>query len=63
MSDLFDAASELEEFQRQRAITDARRAQPAAVATGYCLDCGEPVAAPRRWCNRECAERWERDNA
>ena len=62
MPDLLDAAQDLELMQRQQAIDTARRVTPVAVATGNCLHCDAPVQAPRRWCNRECAERWEREN-
>lgn len=28
-------------------------------ATGQCLQCGENVAAPRRWCNADCRDEYE----
>ena len=33
--------------------------------TGFCLDddCREPLQAPRRWCNSDCRESWERDKS
>lgn len=31
--------------------------------TGYCLNCREYVDPPRRWCDVDCRDTWERDNA
>lgn len=28
--------------------------------TTHCLECGAPVTAPRRWCDRYCRDDWER---
>ena len=30
------------------------------VETGYCLNCGEPLPAERRWCDALCRDEWER---
>jgi hypothetical protein len=29
------------------------------VETGYCLNCGEPLPAGRRWCDASCRDEWE----
>jgi hypothetical protein len=29
------------------------------VETGYCLTCGEPLPAGRRWCDALCRDEWE----
>ena len=29
------------------------------VETGYCLNCGEPLPAGRRWCDALCRDEWE----
>jgi RNA polymerase-binding transcription factor DksA len=36
-----------------------QEAAAAAAVTGLCLHCGEPVEAPRRWCDRYCASAFE----
>lgn len=35
--------------------------QPEALATGFCLFCGEELNDNRRWCDKECVQLWERD--
>ena len=32
------------------------------VETGYCLNCGEPLPAGRRWCDALCRDEWEGEN-
>lgn len=44
-------------------LTDAALSvcKPAGpVATGCCLNCGQPVESPRRWCDADCRDQWER---
>lgn len=53
-----DRATEQEEMARQAALIVRHRVGP--VWTGFCLWCGEPTAKPRRWCDAECREEWER---
>jgi hypothetical protein len=36
-----------------------KRKPEAPQATGYCLNCGEPIADMRRWCGAECRDEWE----
>ena len=41
----------------------ARAQEPVAVATGYCLYCGDDDMAPgQRWCDANCCRDWEREN-
>lgn len=61
MPDLFDDASNLEEFHRAKAIERARTAPAGPKATGRCLYCNKHVEAERRWCDKYCAEHWERE--
>ena len=59
MADIFDRATEREEMDRERALKMRKPEGPKA--TGYCLECGEPVGEGRRWCiGVECRNRWER---
>lgn len=60
MSDIIDDAQRTEEQHRNRAIQAARNAAPVAAFTGECLECGERVEHPRRWCNAVCRDDWER---
>ena len=43
----------------------ARRTPPAPILPycGQCYWCGEPLPAPRRWCDADCRDDWERDHA
>jgi RNA polymerase-binding transcription factor DksA len=61
MPDLADLA----QIQQERLDVHMRKArQPAVpVATGYCLNCGEPLPDDRRWCSVECRNDWQRMDA
>jgi hypothetical protein len=59
-SDPLDRASEVEELQRQVALTN--RKQEAPKVSGTCLFCEEKIAPERRWCDRECRDLWEMEN-
>lgn len=39
----------------------SHRDEPNAHYTGYCLFCDEPVDHPRRWCNAQCRDDWEKE--
>lgn len=43
---------------RARAANDERAAM--AQSTGYCLFCGAELEPPRRWCDADCRDLWER---
>jgi len=58
--------AEIEEARtRERALMAARDLAHVRDAsfTGRCLWCGEPVEAPRRWCDAGCRDDWERHHA
>jgi hypothetical protein len=57
-SDIVDQANEVAELHRQAGIKQRRPEGPKA--TGECLNCGEPVASPRRWCDAACRDEWEK---
>lgn len=61
MSDFIDETNDREEHVTALRIESLRHQPPVAQATGHCLYCDEPVAEPRRWCNRDCAALWERE--
>lgn len=47
MADIIDTAAEIEELQRNAALS-ARRINHNAVSAEYCSECGESIPAPRR---------------
>lgn len=49
------------EFHRRIALSKRQAEGPQAV--GYCLECGEPLAAGLRWCDADCRDDWEKRNA
>jgi len=34
--------------------------KPAAPSIGKCLDCGEKLPDPMRWCDKFCRDAWQR---
>lgn len=50
MTDIFDRASELEQRQRDAAITEARSHAPHGESEKFCVmpDCGAPIPEARR---------------
>jgi hypothetical protein len=57
MSDKIDRAGErVELFAR---IDLARRVPEGPPPTGFCLNCGDPVAPGLRWCNADCRDDWQ----
>jgi RNA polymerase-binding transcription factor DksA len=62
MSDIIDKANDLVEQTDSLALRAVRsKLKPEVEATGYCLACGEDVEAPRRWCDADCRDMWEKD--
>lgn len=59
MADDIDRTQERAEALAPYLARLSRRPE-APPATGRCLNCDEPVEHPRRWCNNECREDWER---
>lgn len=58
MSDEADKAAVQEELFRQAALIVRHRVGPSY--NGHCLNCGEPVERPLRWCDIECREDWSK---
>ena len=62
--DMFDQAQELEMLQRDANITAARKTAPGSpVYTGVCCYCKDTASYPRRFCDGECREGWEKEQA
>lgn len=56
-------AEQTTELFRQSKLDECRReaaVDPAALWTGRCWNCEEPVDKPRRWCDAECRDEWEK---
>lgn len=47
MADIIDTAAEIEELQRNAALS-ARRINRNAVSAEHCVECGEDIPVPRR---------------
>ncbi len=62
MADIADIANDRADTILDAAFHNHRASiQPPAAATGKCLFCEEPVDAPRRWCDNDCRDGWERE--
>lgn len=61
MANEADQAAESEELFLQVSLAAARNAQvESPKPKGCCLNCDAPLEAPRRWCDKDCMEDWER---
>ena len=62
MSDIIDNANDLVALAEDTALKNIRaNLKPEAEFTGECLWCAELVEAPKRWCDADCRDLWERD--
>lgn len=61
MSDIVDHANDWAAACAAVAENDIRSRGPDAVAVGVCLYCREVVDAPKRWCDGDCRDGWERE--
>lgn len=57
-----DRASELEELARQDALSASRRAK-SPEPCGCCLYCGERLPMPQRWCDADCRNEHDEEQA
>ena len=62
MSDVIDDAAEVIERTLEANIKAAREAiiDPMSNDTGECLWCGSEVSDGRRFCDKYCADDWEK---
>ena len=58
MADFADKSSELSDHLLDIALTHKKKEAPAF--NGKCLFCGETTQAPRRWCDAECRDLYEK---
>ena len=62
MSDIIDNANDLVALAEDTALKNIRaNLKPEAEFTGNCLWCDEEVMAPKRWCDTDCRDLWEKD--
>lgn len=62
MSDEADIANEQVELSRMAAI-EACRHRPTIIAKGSCWFCDEPLPRGQKFCDRDCAEDYEMEQA
>ena len=60
MSDEIDIASVQEEAYRAAALNRRYASLPSV---GQCYSCGEPVEGRLRFCDTDCRDDWEKDEA
>jgi hypothetical protein len=61
VADVADLAQvPIEVFER---LALAARKPAAPPATGFCLNCAEPLPGGRRWCDADCRDDWEAHHA
>lgn len=63
MTDQFDRASDLEQKDRDIMIAAIRRRCEALPYAGTCYYCGEFTKAGRRFCDSDCRDDFERQEA
>jgi hypothetical protein len=52
--------ADLAQIQQEQLDVYQVRKPEAPATTGFCLNCGEPVADGLRWCSVECRDDWQR---
>lgn len=62
-SDASDRASHLEELERQHLTAKARQNINKMPFTGYCYFCAEETQSPRIFCDVECRDMYEHEQA
>lgn len=60
MGDAADITDVRIEMELGVALGRARTHAPEARATGFCLNCDEPLPHRVRWCDHECQVDWQR---
>ena len=62
MADILDQADIQVEYALKTALSK-KKAERSKTYTGYCRLCEHPVDPPKRWCDADCRDRWEQENA
>ena len=50
-------------MEQEAELLRRRPRAPDLPYTGQCYWCGETLPPPRRWCDADCRDDWERDHA
>jgi len=58
-----DADRAQERIEHEEALRRRAPRAPDLPYAGACYWCGEPLPAPRRWCDAACRDDWEREHA
>ena len=48
------------EMETEEQLRSRINLKPDAPVTGKCLDCGEPLDPPLRWCDSFCRDAWQK---
>jgi predicted nucleic acid-binding Zn ribbon protein len=56
---VFDAAQELEMFERECRLANTLSSAPVILPRGECLSCEAPLPSPLRFCDVDCCRDWE----
>lgn len=60
LADVADVAGRVADLMLQADLAQARQCKPVAEATGFCLNCTEPLPDGVRWCDSDCQLDWEK---
>lgn len=61
MANEADEAAVAEELFLQVSLANSRnRVTNSPVATGFCLNCDAAIERPKRWCDGDCRDDWQR---
>ena len=63
MADILDQADVCMEYALKDALTKSKMPEPTKTYTGYCWFCESPLEAPKRWCDAECRDNWQKEQA
>lgn len=63
MTDVSDQATNREEQERERCINAVSRQNQALQPTGSCYWCEEAVEGERRFCDSDCRDMWQKQDA
>lgn len=61
MGDILDQADKHIEYVLREALSKSKMPEPSKVHTGYCWFCESPLEAPKRWCDAECRDNWQKE--
>lgn len=57
MADEADMAQAITERHIKHALTQRK---PVAAATGFCFNCDEEIEFPKKFCNKDCRDDYEK---